>query len=25
MCIDIIEQERVTTVTNLISGGKSDD
>ena len=24
MCIDIIEQERVTTVTNLISGGKSD-
>lgn len=25
MCIDIIEQERVTTVTNLISGAKSDD
>jgi len=25
MCIDIIEQERVTTVTNLITGAKTDD
>jgi len=24
MCIDIIEQERVTTVTNLITGVKTD-